>query len=121
MPDHVHLLVRGLDAESDFKSCMKLIRQRSSCAFRRMFEERLWQDGYFDHVVRDADDERRVLRYIVENPVRAKLAKRATGYSHSWAPPPTFAARNFSSAPEPSRSPHGQNPRSPDAPESPHG
>ena len=107
MSDHVHLLVRGLDEESDFKSCMKLVRQRSSCAFRSTFEERLWQDGFFDHVVRDADDERRVIRYILENPVRAELSGRAAEYSYSWAPTATFAARNFSSAPEPPESPHG--------------
>jgi len=86
---------------------MKLVRQRSSCAFRRIYEERLWQDGFFDHVVRDADDERRVIRYIVENPVRAELSNRVAKYSYSWAPTPTFAARNVSSAPEPSESPHG--------------
>jgi putative transposase len=110
MPDHLHLLVRGLDEGSAFKSCMKLVRQRSSCAFRRAFEERPWQDGFFERVIRDADDERGVIRYIVENPVRAGLSSCAEEYPYSWLrhfrsehgtlafAPPTFAARNFSSA-----------------------
>src|SRR3954465_6960318 len=53
MPDHLHLLVRGLEEASEFRPCMKVARQRSARAFQCAFEMRLWQEGYFDHVVRD--------------------------------------------------------------------
>jgi REP element-mobilizing transposase RayT len=86
MPDHLHLLLRGLDNDSSLKDCMKVVRQRSSRAFKSAFEERLWQEGYFDHIVRDADNEREVIRYIVENPVRAGLCKGAEDYRYSWWP-----------------------------------
>jgi REP element-mobilizing transposase RayT len=78
--------VRGLDHDSAFKSCMKVVRQRSSRAFKCAFDECLWQEVYFDHVVRDADNEREVIRYIVENPVRAGLCASAGDYRYSWWP-----------------------------------
>jgi REP element-mobilizing transposase RayT len=76
MPDHLHLLVRALDKGSPFISCMTLARSRSALTYRRTFGTDLWQDGYVDHVVRDADDERRVTRYIRDNPVEARLCVR---------------------------------------------
>ena len=76
MPDHVHLLVRGLDKDSRFMSCMTLARRRSALTYRRTFEADLWQDGYFERVVRDADDERGAIRYIVNNAVRRGFAGR---------------------------------------------
>ena len=86
MPDHVHLLVRGLSAQSEFKSFMKVLRQRSAHAFRRAFGERLWQDGYFDRVIRDVDDERERIRYIVHNPTDARLCENPHEFGFSWWP-----------------------------------
>ena len=86
MPDHVHLLVRGLDERSEFKRCMKIARQRSAHAFRRVFGEHLWQEGFFDHIVCDADDERQVIDYIVSNPERAGLCATISAYPHAWWP-----------------------------------
>ena len=100
MPDHLHLLVRGLDDDSEFKSCMKVARQRSAVAFNRAFAQRLWQEGYVDCIVRDLDHERQVIRYIADNPVRSGLCNRAEDYPYSWWPERALAARNFSSATE---------------------
>jgi putative transposase len=105
MPDHVHLLVRGLDKDSHFISCMTLARRRSALTYRRTFEADLWQDGYFERVVRDADDERGAIRYIVNNPVRRGLCRAPEDYRYAWSP--SFAAREFTPAPEPPESPHG--------------
>lgn len=33
----------------------------------------LWQDGYHDHALRKEEDLQQVARYIVANPLRAKL------------------------------------------------
>ena len=73
MPDHLHMLLEGRTDESHFPSCMTLARQRSAHAFRAAFHERLWQEGYFDVVIRDADHARLVITYIVNNPVRDGL------------------------------------------------
>ena len=34
------------------------------------FERRLWQRGYYEHVVRDDDDLNRIRQYIIDNPTR---------------------------------------------------
>jgi len=56
---------------------------RSGFAFARRSGRRLWQDGYYDHVLRDDESTIAVARYIFENPVRAGLARRVEEYPHS--------------------------------------
>jgi len=86
MPDHLHLLVRGVDDGSEFKAFMKTMRQRTAHSFKRQFGERLWQDGYFDHIVRDADAEREKIQYIGNNPVKAGLCRQPDEHPYSWWP-----------------------------------
>ena len=74
MPDHLHLLLKGTNASSAFLPFMKLMRQRTAMFYRRLTGESLWQDGYFDRVLRRDDDSTAVVRYMLENPVRAGLA-----------------------------------------------
>ena len=86
MPDHLHMVVRGLTDRSNLKSGMKLARQRSAHTFRIRVGGSLWQDGYFDHIIRDADDERERVRYIVQNPLQAHLCEEPGDYPYSWWP-----------------------------------
>jgi len=87
MPDHLHMLVAGTEERAHLISCVTLMRQRSAIAFRKNFHDGLWQDGYFDHVVRDADDARRILAYIAGNPVKATLCARAEDYPFLFVTP----------------------------------
>jgi len=32
--------------------------------------EAVWQRNYYEHIIRDEDDLRRIRRYIAENPIR---------------------------------------------------
>jgi hypothetical protein len=41
---------------------------------------RLWQRGYFEHVLRDDEDSFGVARYILDNPVRTGLARNPQDY-----------------------------------------
>jgi len=45
-----------------------------------MRNKRLWQDGYYDHVLREEEATIPVARYIVLNPVRAGLCEDASAY-----------------------------------------
>ena len=40
----------------------------------------VWQDGYFDRALRAEEDIRAVARYIVANPLRAKLCRHVGDY-----------------------------------------
>src|SRR5688500_3528625 len=73
MPDHVHLLVEGLCETSDLATFVATAKQRAAYAARAFVQGRLWQEGYFERVLRDEDDSFNVARYVINNPVRAGL------------------------------------------------
>jgi putative transposase len=84
MYDHVHALFTGRSHCSDLRAYMKAWKQETAYLFARMTRRRLWQPGYFDRVLRDAESTRSVARYIMENPLRAGLATRVGEYPHAW-------------------------------------
>ena len=83
MPDHVHLLVEGLQASSDLRRLMARWTQRTGYNHSRATGERLWQGGFFDHVLREEEDRLSVVAYILANPVRAGLVTHPSDYP-SW-------------------------------------
>jgi REP-associated tyrosine transposase len=82
MPDHFHLLVEGTEDRSDLRRFVKMGKQRAGSKFSREHSARLWQEGYFDRVLRREEDSYAVARYIVENPVRAGLVNSPAHYPY---------------------------------------
>jgi putative transposase len=81
MPDHVHVIVRGTSETSDLRRCVKLTKQRIEYVARSQFTIRhLWQKGYYERVLRSRHALETAVRYVLENPVRAGLAKRVGEY-----------------------------------------
>ena len=77
MLDHVHLVLEGLTERSDLRRCVKLTKQRVECVARKQFQIcRLWQKGYYERVLRSRHAVEDAARYVLENPVRAGLARR---------------------------------------------
>jgi putative transposase len=91
MPDHVHLILAGEHEGSAFLPFMKLMRQRTAMSYRKLKNQLLWQDGYFERVLRPDDSLSRIVEYMLENPVRAGLVARPEDYPFAYR-------RNFSSA-----------------------
>lgn len=83
MPDHVHLLAEGTSPGSDLRRFVSSFKQKSGFAFSSEHPARLWQDGYHDRILRDGETTLAVVRYILENPVRAGLVARFTDYPYS--------------------------------------
>ena len=75
MPDHVHLLVGGTTCDSDLVRWISISKQYSAIAYRRSTGRRLWQEGWFDRVVRESDDVTAIIRYVIENPIRAAIVE----------------------------------------------
>jgi putative transposase len=71
MRDHVHLLLEGRRADADLVSFVKMAKQGTGFWYRRHVGDRLWQEGYFERVLRSEEDTEAVARYILGNPVRA--------------------------------------------------
>jgi len=82
MPDHAHLLVKTRNKESDLRRFVKMSKQRSGYEYKKRCDKLLWQEGYFERVLRDNADARQYAAYIVNNPVRAGLVTRAADYEH---------------------------------------
>jgi putative transposase len=82
MPDHIHMLVEGTRADSHLKRFVKLSKQRSGAAYALRNGQPLWQEGYYEHVLREEDDSKTIARYILNNPVRAGLVVHPMDYPH---------------------------------------
>jgi REP element-mobilizing transposase RayT len=72
MPDHLHAIVLLEQGRSRLGSVVGAVKSGSTRESRaHRAPGRLWQRGYYDHVVRDEADLERVREYITTNPVRA--------------------------------------------------
>jgi putative transposase len=83
MPDHAHLLVEGTTPTSDLQQFVVSFKQKTGFEFAANRNTRLWQDGYYDRILRSDEATLTVVRYILENPVRAGLVARFSDYSFS--------------------------------------
>ena len=86
MPDHLHLVIEGLSDHSDLRRCVKVAKQRVAFVFRTQFAIPLaWQQGYWERVLRSNEDTNTVVRYVLDNPVRAGLVEKAEDHPFSGA------------------------------------
>lgn len=83
MPDHVHILVEGLDHSSDLLSFLKILKQVTAYKYKSRTSKRLWQKKYYDHILRPCDSQDAVAWYIWLNPVRAGLSTRYLDFPFS--------------------------------------
>src|ERR1700694_5541085 len=67
IPDHLHALITPADS---IERSAQLIKGGFSFALRKIFPGEVWQDGYHEHRIRDAEDFNSPLLYIANNPNR---------------------------------------------------
>jgi putative transposase len=74
MPDHLHLLMTPIES---VEKSMQLIKGGFSFRAKRELQWNgdIWQPGFTDHRIRDAEDWKRHLQYIRSNPLEARLAE----------------------------------------------
>ena len=80
MPDHVHLVVQAIDDFGDVARFARLAKQYSAYYEMRARGERLWQPSWHDRMIRRSDDLAAIVRYVLNNPVRAGLVESAQDY-----------------------------------------
>ena len=83
MPEHLHLLIEGQKEDSNLKKFIPMLKQKMSYIYRKKTGEKLWQENYYERVLRKDEDVKNVARYVLENPVRRKLADDFTNYPFS--------------------------------------
>jgi len=80
MPDHIHMLLKVGNTPLD-----KVVTKFKSRTARLMNKEigrtgRFWSPGFYDHALRKEEDLLGITRYIVANPLRARLVRRYGDY-----------------------------------------
>jgi putative transposase len=81
MPDHAHWLL-ALGMRDNLKIVVNRLKSSSSRLANRVLNRQgaLWAPAYHDHALRAEEDLQTLARYIVANPLRAKLAQQIGDY-----------------------------------------
>jgi putative transposase len=82
MPDHVHLFVCG-NGQFDLGRWIARLKQALTRANRWSKDNgQIWQEGFFDHVLRSDESMNATWEYIVQNPIRAGLVRRSEDWPY---------------------------------------
>jgi putative transposase len=73
MPDHAHFVATGLRPNSDLRRFVAAWKQATGFAWSKRGHGRLWQTGYWERLARFDEPIDDMVRYVIDNPVRAKL------------------------------------------------
>jgi putative transposase len=86
MPNHFHILLTP-GAETSLEKALQMIKGGSAHRIRAelAFRWPVWQPGFHDRWLRDAEEYLIRKNYILENPVKAKLAANPAEYAWSSA------------------------------------
>jgi REP element-mobilizing transposase RayT len=92
MPDHVHLLLTPLEDEEGPVSIPEIMQEIKSVSAHRinkylLRKGRIWQEESFDRAMREVEDVRGRIEYIVGNSVRAGLVSNPYDYRWLWREP----------------------------------
>jgi putative transposase len=84
MPDHIHVL---LTPKTSLEKAVQFIKGGVSYRVKKELGSNMevWQKGFSDHRIRDAQDYGRHVLYIRENPVRENLCQRTEEFQYSSA------------------------------------
>jgi len=86
MPNHVHAVIVPIrDGASSLIFVDRFKGRTSHDLHEAGYVGDVWQDRYFDHLLRDDESLAAITDYILANPVRAGLVARAEDYLWSWA------------------------------------
>jgi putative transposase len=82
MPDHVHVIITGTAPDSDAYAAMTKFKQYSGFWLGRNEPLFNWQKDFYDHILREDDDLRTLMLYILNNPIRAGICDRWGNYNY---------------------------------------
>jgi REP element-mobilizing transposase RayT len=82
MPDHIHLFVCGPN-DFDLGRWMGMLKQCLEKAVTLTASQKIWQRGFFDHVLRNEESYGQKWEYVRDNPVRAGLVSTAEDWPYA--------------------------------------
>ena len=90
MPNHVHVLLTLLNDDQDKPHSLPYIMQNHKrftareCNKVLGLKGKFWHQEYFDHFCRSDKEFNSIIWYILNNPVKAKLAQKWQDYQFTW-------------------------------------
>ncbi|NQZ82975.1 MAG: transposase [Colwellia sp.] len=81
MPDHFHGLLQ-LSHKANLADIIRTLKSKSALLINRSLKKRgsIWQKAYFERSIRKEEELIGIARYIVANPLRAKIIDRVENY-----------------------------------------
>jgi REP element-mobilizing transposase RayT len=73
MPDHQHLIITGVQSNSDIWKTIISYKQKTGFWMSKNKSDMEWQKDFYDHVIRRHEDLAIQIKYILDNPVRKGL------------------------------------------------
>ena len=86
MPNHVHLVVTLPDNAPPLTQTLQSIKSYTAAKANKLLNRtgQFWQRESYDHIVRDAEEMKRVISYVLANPVKAGLVTDWQLWSHTY-------------------------------------
>jgi 1-hydroxy-2-methyl-2-(E)-butenyl 4-diphosphate synthase len=80
MPNHVHALITPHEGQ-ELENILQALKTHTAKEANRILEKSgtFWQEEYYDHIVRDGEDLRHQVRYILRNPQKGRASEEWTG------------------------------------------
>ncbi len=77
MPNHVHLIADMQRMNVPLHSILQRVKSYSAVKANPILQRSgsFWHRENYDHVVRDGEELKRIIQYVIENPVKAGLCK----------------------------------------------
>jgi len=81
MPDHIHLVIE-LESGGTLRQVMQSLKGYTALKINQQRHQRghVWQEQYYDHLIRNEEDLRSTITYCYENPARMGLVQNAGDY-----------------------------------------
>ena len=86
MPDHIHCIWKLPDGDSNYSTRWRLIKSYFTREWKKEFpnqQQGMWQNRYWEHVVRNEKDFKNHFDYIHYNPVKHGFVSDPIDYLHS--------------------------------------
>jgi len=86
MPDHLHVLINPEGEEKNLLSFVKMLKGRTARRINELYGKRnIWQESFYDHILRKDEGIKAVSLYILNNPVRKGVTDEWQKYPYSWS------------------------------------
>ena len=83
MPDHLHVLAEATTATAELVRFVSAFKQETGFAYPKREHRRLWQERYYERILREAEEAETVAWYIWLNPVRKGICVAPQEYGLS--------------------------------------